>query len=368
MSARTDTSAERAETERILSVFEAAGAVRVEAAILQPAGTLLDLYGEDIRARAYVTRDPVEGEMMLRPDFTVPVVQMHMTDGAEPARYAYAGPVFRRQAAGSARAREYLQVGFELFDRADPVAADAEVFALIAKALNGQGARAVTGDIGILIAAVSDLETTARRRAALMRHIWRPGRFRALLERFGGRSPVPAARAALVAQLAGAPAEDLVAAAGEEQGLRTTAEVCARARALEEDAAAAPIAGADVDRLEALLDIRGPLGSVAADLRAVAGASPRVGAALDAFEARVAAMAARGIAVDTVGFEMRYGRTSMEYYDGFVFGFHAGPEDAPVASGGRYDALTRVLGRGRAIPAVGGVIRPDLCVAARGGS
>ncbi|MDC3265334.1 hypothetical protein OAU61_04555, partial [Planktomarina temperata] len=42
--------------------------------ILQPADVLLDLYGEDIRARAYVTSDPLRGEQMLRPDFTVPVV------------------------------------------------------------------------------------------------------------------------------------------------------------------------------------------------------------------------------------------------------------------------------------------------------
>ena len=71
----------------IQTLFQQAGAATVEAAILQPAETLLDLYGEDIRARAYVTSDPLRGEQMLRPDFTVPVVQMHMEQGAEPARY-----------------------------------------------------------------------------------------------------------------------------------------------------------------------------------------------------------------------------------------------------------------------------------------
>ena len=52
----------------------------------------------------------------------------------------------------------------------------------------------------------------------------------------------------------------------------------------------------------------------------------------------------------------------MEYYDGFVFGFYAParPDLPPIATGGRYDALTRLLGRGRSIPAVGGVVRPDL--------
>jgi ATP phosphoribosyltransferase regulatory subunit len=53
----------------------------------------------------------------------------------------------------------------------------------------------------------------------------------------------------------------------------------------------------------------------------------------------------------------------MEYYDGFTFAF-VGPADLPpVASGGRYDALTAVLGQGRSIPAVGGIIRPNLVAA-----
>ena len=126
----------------------------MEADILQPAETLLDLYGEDIRARAYVTADPLRGEMMLRPDFTVPVVQAHMAHGAEPARYCYMGEVFRQQYHLGPRQSEYVQVGYEVFDGSDPLAADAEVFALFARMLQGRGFRAATGDFGILIAAV----------------------------------------------------------------------------------------------------------------------------------------------------------------------------------------------------------------------
>ena len=37
--------------------------------------------------------DAVRGEQMLRPDFTVPVVQMHIDRGARAARYTYAGEV-----------------------------------------------------------------------------------------------------------------------------------------------------------------------------------------------------------------------------------------------------------------------------------
>ena len=239
----------RAEAARLYAAFLAAGAAPVEADILLPADTMLDLYGEDIRARAYVTHDPLRGEMMLRPDFTVPVVQAHMAHGADPARYAYMGEVFRKQDHLGNRASEYLQVGFEVFDRAAPEAADAEVFALFCQCLQGLPLRAVTGDIGILMAAVRGLDTTARRKAALLRHIWRPKRFRALLDRFAGRAPMPPARAQLLEKLAkGSPAA-LIAEAAPLIGLRSEAEIAARAAALIEDASAKPIAATEAAML-----------------------------------------------------------------------------------------------------------------------
>ena len=88
---------------RILDAFVVAGAVEVAPDVLLPSATLLDLYGEDIRAGAYLTTDPVRGEVVLRPDFTVPVVQMHMAAGADPARYCYLGEVFRKQDHGDTR-------------------------------------------------------------------------------------------------------------------------------------------------------------------------------------------------------------------------------------------------------------------------
>ncbi len=221
----TPKAAIRAEGERLLAAFVNAGAVPVEADVLQPAGTLLDLYGEDIRARAYVTDDPVRGEMVLRPDYTVPVVQAHMAHGAEPARYAYLGEVFRKQARGLGRASEYLQVGYEVFDRTAPEAADAEVFALFRDLLAGLGLRPVTGDIGILMAAVRGLETTEGRKAALLRHVWRPLRFKALLDRFSGRAAVPAGRVTLLERLKSGTPTQLIGEAGTFVGLRSAEEI-----------------------------------------------------------------------------------------------------------------------------------------------
>jgi len=339
-----------------------AGAVRVTPDILQPAGTLLDLYGEDIRARAYVTHDTSLGEMMLRPDFTVPVVQAHMAGGAEPARYAYAGPVFRKQS--SLRAREYLQVGYEVFARDMEAAADAEVFALFARLLEGYGLRPVTGDMGLLTAAVAGLSTTERRRAALLRHVWRPKRFRALLERMRGQGPLADDRAALVDRLRAAPVEALMAEAGPHLGLRAEDEIAARVAALLEDAGAAPIPDEQAQALEALLQLAAPARAALAQMRAMGWAA--LAPALDRLEARLDALDAQGIDTETLPFEASFGRTNMEYYDGFVFGFIARDDLPPVATGGRYDALTAVLGQGRAIPAVGGVIRPDLLAGLEG--
>lgn len=357
MPTRSETN-ERAATLRTL--FERHGAAVVEPPILQPADTLLDLYGEDIRARAYVTSDALRGEQMLRPDYTVPVVQMHMAHGAEPARYTYAGEVFRRQEQDPDRANEYVQVGYEVFDRTDPAAADAEVFALIAEALKGLPVEAVTGDIGILMAAVQGLETTEARKSALMRHIWRPRRFRALLDRFAGRAPVPSTRQAL---LAGDVSTD-----APLTGRRTQAEIDARIAALKADAAAPPISAQQVDLIAALLDVRETMPYALSRLHDLAVDMPEIAPAVARVVAREAAMKARGVATDALMFQTSYGRTSMEYYDGFVFGFSAPAHaDWPeIATGGRYDALTRRLGNGAEIPAVGGVMRPGLMLPLEG--
>jgi ATP phosphoribosyltransferase regulatory subunit len=356
----------RAEAERLFAGFQAAGALPVEADLLLPAETLLDLYGEDIRARAYTTTDPLQGEMMLRPDFTVPVVQAHMADGADPARYCYLGEVFRKQEHLGARACAYLQVGFEVFDRSAPEAADAEVFSLFSQMLAGLSLRAVTGDIGILMAAVRGLETTERRRAALLRHVWRPKRFRALLDRFSGRTAPPAARLQLLDRLASGAPEALIAQAGSFVGLRGPEEIAARAAALLEDAEAAPIKAPEAALLYDLLGLQAPAKAALSHLRGITPMLPAIAPAVDRFAARLEALAGRGIAVDTLAFEASLGRTSMEYYDGFVFSFHGPEAEPPIASGGRYDALTAVLGQGRSIPAVGGIIRPHLVAALRG--
>ena len=83
------------------------------------------------------------------------------------------------------------------------------------------------------MAAVRGLRTTDDRKAALLRHIWRPARFRALMKRFG-TAKIPPARAALLA------ADDPFAKAGPDIGVRSRAEVQVRIDALRADMSESP--------------------------------------------------------------------------------------------------------------------------------
>ncbi|MEO1196647.1 MAG: ATP phosphoribosyltransferase regulatory subunit [Pseudomonadota bacterium] len=349
-----DAASIRAEADRLQATFRADGATPVEVDVLQPADALLDLYGEDVRARAFVTQDPVRGECMLRPDFTAPIALRHLASGGAAARYTYAGKVFRQQESGSRRPAEFVQVGLEVFGEPGPQA-DAEIFARFSDLLTGYTLRPMTGDIGLLAAAIDGLNTTPRRKAALRRHLWRPKRFRALLDRFSSSARRDRPDAALIGR-------------SPEIGLRSAEDVRARLDALAEDAAAAPIATSEIEALGTLMSIRETMPNALAHLRQLTMDLPAIEPAVDRLAARMAALEATFGSVDALEFEVTYGRTTLEYYDGFVFGFLRAdrPDLPPVASGGRYDALTRALGGTAAPAALGGVIRPALLLEAQG--
>ncbi|MRX49108.1 ATP phosphoribosyltransferase regulatory subunit [Paracoccus sp. S-4012] len=336
--------------QRLLAAFREAGADEVSPDVLLPADTLLDLYGEDIRARAYVTTDPLRGEVALRPDFTVPVVRLHMQDGADPARYCYLGEVFRKQDPGEERPadprdNEYLQVGFEVFDR-DVATADAEVFALFHRLLAPLRLTPVMGDMGLVRDAIAALPLAALRRSALLHHIWRPVRFERLLARFS--APVPPRHPAR--------------SEAPWTGRRSREEMEARLLRLKVDSAEPPLAPDAAEALRRLLAVAGPAPAALTDLRRLAGDWPGIAEAVERLARRLSLIAGAGVPLDVIGFDASHGRGTMEYYDGMTFSFLApGRADwPPVASGGRYDLLTAELGRGAAIPAVGGIIRPGL--------
>ncbi|MFZ8959573.1 MAG: ATP phosphoribosyltransferase regulatory subunit, partial [Paracoccaceae bacterium] len=221
-------------------------------------------------------------------------------------------------------------------------------------------------------AAISALDTTERRKRALRRHVWRPRRFRRLLDRFAGRIDAPATRAALIAQMVVSAPEAMIDATENWSGLRSPADVLRRMRALAEDYDTPSISATQAEALERVLSLRETLPNAVAHLQDLRVDLPQIESAISVLLRRIEALSAAGVAVDDLWFEASYGRTNMEYYDGFVFGFfnESDPHMPPIATGGRYDALTKILGNGREIAAIGGVIRPELLqgVSRQGGS
>lgn len=364
-----DPDALRAEVARIDAAFAAANTALIAPDTLIPADLVLDLYGEDIRTRAFLLPDPEAGELALRPDFTAPVAQAHLEQANGPARYRYAGPVFRRQTAGSGRAQEYPQCGIELIGDADRIAADAEVFALVREALGDLPHQVRIGDLAIAFAAIAALPAPQRWRDALTHAFWRPVAFRRLLTQIGPERPAPSAertRLLAIAREGRAALEAHLRNAHREEGRRDLSDVADRIMELAEDADAPPLPSEAITRLEAVLSVKGPAPEALRALQDLA--LPELEAEIDALANRLTALTKTGHAPDpnTMTFDAAFGR-ALEYYDGFVFEFSHPAAAAPLGGGGRYDALMARLG-GKATPAVGGVLRPLEILTARGGA
>ncbi len=352
--------------ERALEHFLAAGFVRMEPPILHSAAVFLDMSGEEIRGRLFLTNGASGEELCLRPEYTIPVCRAYLTSdkAGRTAEYAYLGPVFRAQVEGGERA----QTGLESFGRKDAEAADAEIFALSMEAAAEAGAplAARLGDAGLFDSLLEALSLPNVWRRRLRRGVAQGRSLAAILDGRGGSVLAqPGVLAALEsADHSGAKAlvEDLLAIAGiDTVGGRTAGEIADR---LLEQAAlrsGEPIDPAKREVLESYLAVSGNPDEAASMLRRLADdASLDLGRALDGFESRNGFIAARGVKIDETVFSAAFVR-DFDYYTGFVFEARdpSRPNAKPALGGGRYDGLARRLGAGEDIPAVGAAITID---------
>src|SRR5436309_10280127 len=111
--------------QALVGAYMRAGYARIEPPVLQPAEPFLDLSGEDIRKRMFLTTDPQGRELCLRPDLTIPVSRDYLAspNAGQPQGFCYLGAIFRDRRGEPA---EFLQAGIESFGRSDTAAADAE--------------------------------------------------------------------------------------------------------------------------------------------------------------------------------------------------------------------------------------------------
>jgi ATP phosphoribosyltransferase regulatory subunit len=367
--------------DALIASFERAGYARVAPAILQPAEPFLDLSGEDIRKRMYLTTDPQGRELCLRPDLTIPVSRDYLASPAagKPRSFCYLGPVFRHRAEGGG---EFLQAGIESFARPDTAAADAEMLALglEATAHYGLGAPDIrTGDVALFCALVAALDLAP----AWKRRLIKDFNHKTSLAQDLDRLTISASHArseyqGVLAALAGSDPKgahalvtDLLSIAGiTAVGGRSVGEIADHF--LEQAALGAQTSLPRETRalIEKFLAITGDPHEAAAKLRAFAREGKiALDGALDAFESRTACLAARGVDVAHIRFSTAFGR-GLDYYTGFVFELHDPLARAlgPLVAGGRYDGLLTRLGSASAIAAVGFAVWIERLAALRSAS
>ena len=368
-----------ARAQALAASLERAGYARVTPAILQPAEPFLDLSGEDIRKRMYLTSDPQGRELCLRPDLTIPVSCDYLASPAagKPRGFCYLGPVFRHRPDGGG---EFLQAGIESFGRKDTAAADAEMLALGLDATAHYGLAAPEirmGDVGLFSALVAALDLAP----AWKRRLIKDFNHKTSLAQDLDRLTVGAANArpeyqGVLAALAGADPKgahalvtDLLSIAGiTAVGGRSVSEIADHF--LEQAALGAQASLPRPTRalIEKFLAIAGDPAQASAELGAFAReARIALEPALDLFESRIRAFAARGVEVSRIRFSTAFGR-GLDYYTGFVFELHdpRAHANGPLVAGGRYDELLTRLGSPRAISAVGFAVWIERLAALRG--
>ena len=350
------------ETEAIvalIALFEREGYARIEPPVLQPADVFIDLSGEDIRRRMFVTQDASGTELCLRPEYTIPVCLQHLAHhSAQPSGYSYGGPVFRMRPNESG---EFLQAGLESIGRTDVSAADAEILSVALDGLAQIGGPAPVvklGDMGLLHALIDALGIAPAAKRRVIRAIVSGQGLASLAEPDASGQQEHAGLLAAIEgqapQAAKAFVEDILSIAGIARvGGRSAGEIAERflARAANRTGLADEARGV----LERYLTIAGDPDQAAGAVRALArDAGLSIDPALTTFEERTGFMAARGLDVSAFSFAATFAR-NIDYYTGFIFEVQdpRRSDGKPIVGGGRYDRLLEHLGAEASIPAVG---------------
>ncbi|MCX8281200.1 ATP phosphoribosyltransferase regulatory subunit [Phyllobacterium sp. 0TCS1.6C] len=348
----------------LAALISAREAELVDIPVIQPADQFLDMAGEDLRRRIFLTENENGQSLCLRPEFTIPVCRDHIDRNAEtPKRYAYLGKVFRQRREGDS---EFFQAGIEDLGDANRARADARSLAdaLAAVRLVAPAAELETllGDQAIFEAVLAALGLPRGWQKRLARSFGNPGQLKALIadlasDRRSDELPEHLARhvaqhdeAALATGL-----ETEMQDTGISPGAGRTPLEIARRLIEKADLASIRLPARALSALESFLAIRVPLRSAAGDLLRFARANDfDLGPALEQFEARSASIMEAGIGHETIIYDAAFGRP-LDYYTGLVYEVVCvgKPGIGAIVGGGRYDRLLTMLGAVGSIPGVG---------------
>ena len=288
----------------LLAEFTARNAERIDTPVIQPAEPFLDIAGEDLRRRIFMTESETGASLCLRPEFTIPVCLRHIeTATGTPKRYAYLGEVFRQRRDG---ANEFYQAGIEDLGDIDLSNADARAIGdatgILARLLPGRRLSVTLGDQAVFEAVVQALGLPL-------------GWQKRLIHAFGNMTQLEALLASLVSPQFVTGLDDDIArlvASGDEQALVVHLEREMQKTGYSTNASRSPLEiarrlkeklilsetrldDAAFQVLEEFLSLDVPLINASAALAGFADAAGlKLGNALARFNGRVAALANAG--------------------------------------------------------------------------
>lgn len=347
---------------------------RVDTPVIQPAEPFLDMAGEDLRRRIFMTENETGASLCLRPEFTIPVCLRHIeTATGTPKRYSYLGEVFRQRRDGG---NEFYQAGIEDLGDRDISSADArainDAVGILSRLLPGRTLTVTLGDQAVFEAVVQALGLPLGWQKRLIHAFGNMTQLETLLGRLANPETVTGLDADVTA----------LAAAGDEAALVAHIEKTMRATGYSANVSRSPLEiarrlkeklllsetrldDAAFRILEEFLSLNMPLSEASGALAGFADAAGlKIDSALSRFDGRIAALENVGADITTMEYRAAFGRP-LDYYTGLVFEVTVAGSAAVLAGGGRFDRLLTFLGARAHIPSVGFSFWLDRIEAAR---
>lgn len=350
-----------ADLQTLMSGF---GYTLIDIPIIEDAELFLTKAGDQIIQKLF-TFERAGRQYALRPEFTAAAAYRYLQRGeSDTVRWQFNGPVFEYRDHEASAGFQQVSAGAELIGAAGPEA-DAEVIALAAhgimKARAGKW-QLVIGHIGLMRQLLARFNLDLRTQRLVMNH-------RGMLYELGKQSvlekldqylavgkDVPVNSAAddtptiengilqmLDAMLTGAPH-------GKTMGGRTRADISRRLAYKYRQAAQRSQIEAALDALIGWNAINGPADEALFELRRLFEGDEVALTTLASWEQTIRTLVEYEIPHENVMIQPDLAR-AWDYYTGMVFELRI--EDSPVAGGGRYDELMRIIGGSLDIPAVG---------------
>jgi len=346
----------------------------LEMPLLEPTELFLRKSGGTLASQIYSFTDAGSNLVSLRPEFTSPIMRHYLehADRVElPARWQYAGPVFRYELDHPEGSGQFTQIGAELIGSGSMLA-DVELLtlaALVPAHLGITGCRIELADLDVIHGILDAVGVSERARGFIVGSIPRlrqgPEALTQVLERaqqlhLGGQDIEEEELSAAVMGLEDAQARQVLQGFLEWRGGGAAQSLGQRSPEQVVDRLMRKLRGSDDQgKLERGLELIGDLVAIQGTTQEVIQGAreimARAGAKSDSLDrlADTLAMVRQGPVQDTE-YLLDFGLArEIAYYNGIVFEVKHPSWSGNLGGGGRYDGLARALGGESNVPASG---------------